>query len=73
MIAEASEVSARISEDLRWYQDSLPKVAATVDAHWAMAEACKQRGLSTQREHHLQEILKLDPEALCRQQSECKC
>ncbi len=51
-----------ISEDLAWYHDSLPKVAATVDAHWAMAEACKQRGLKTQRNVHLEEILKLDPE-----------
>jgi hypothetical protein len=51
-----------ISEDLRWYYDALPKVAATVDDHWAMAEACKERGLKTQREFHLNEILKLDPE-----------
>ncbi len=51
-----------VSEDLQWYRDALPKVAATVDDHWAMAEACKQRGLKTQREFHLNEILKLDPE-----------
>ena len=50
-----------ISDDLRWYHDALPKVADTVDDHWAMAEACKQRGLKTQRNFHLEEILKLDP------------
>jgi hypothetical protein len=51
-----------VSEDLRWYRETLPNVPPTVEGHWAMAEACKQRGLKTQRVFHLEEILKLDPE-----------
>lgn len=51
-----------VSEDLAWYREALPKVPATVDGHWAMAEECRRRNLKQQREFHLQEILKLDPE-----------
>ena len=50
-----------ISEDLKWYRESLPKVPPTVEGHWTMAEQCKDRGLRTQGEFHLQEIVKLDP------------
>lgn len=51
-----------ISEDLAWYQQALPNVPPTVEGHWAMAEECRRRSLKQQREFHLQEILKLDPE-----------
>ena len=51
-----------VSEDLAWYREALPKVPPTVDGHWAMAEECRRRSLKQQREFHLQEILKLDPE-----------
>ena len=51
-----------VSEDLAWYREALPKVPPTVDGHWAMAEECRQRSLKQQREFHLQEILKLNPE-----------
>ena len=51
-----------VSEDLAWYQQAAPKVPPTVAGHWAMAEECRQRSLNQQREFHLQEILKRDPE-----------
>ncbi len=51
-----------VSEDLAWYREALPKVPPAVDGHWAMAEECRRRSLKQQREFHLQEILKLDPE-----------
>jgi hypothetical protein len=51
-----------ISEDLKWYREALPKVSPTVEGHWEMAEECRKRGLRTQRDFHLQEILKLNPE-----------
>jgi hypothetical protein len=51
-----------ISEDLKWYRESLPAVPPTVEGHWAMAEQCRNRGLRTQGEFHLQELVKLDPD-----------
>jgi hypothetical protein len=51
-----------MSEDLAWYRQTLPTVPPTVDGHAAMAEECRRRNLNQQREFHLQEILKLDPE-----------
>lgn len=51
-----------VSEDLAWYRQTLPNVPPTVDGHWTMAEECRHRNLKQQRELHLQEILKLDPE-----------
>lgn len=51
-----------VSEDLAWYQQAAPKVPPTVAGHWAMAEECRQRSLNQQREFHLREIIKRDPE-----------
>jgi hypothetical protein len=51
-----------VSDDLAWYRQALPKVPPTVAGHEAMAEECRRRNLNQQREFHLQEILKLDPE-----------
>jgi hypothetical protein len=51
-----------VSEDLAWYRQALPKVPPTVEGHEAMADECRRRHLNQQREFHLQEILKLDPE-----------
>jgi len=51
-----------VSDDLRWYQQWLPKVPNTVEGHWTMAEQCRARNLHAQREHHLNQILLLDPD-----------
>jgi hypothetical protein len=47
---------------LLWYETWLPKMPQTVDGNWTMAEECRKRGLKDERELHLQEVLKLDPE-----------
>jgi hypothetical protein len=49
-----------ISDEIRWYQQQRPKVPNTVEGHWEMAEQCRQRNLSAQREHHLNQVLQLD-------------
>ncbi len=51
-----------VSEDLAWYRQTLPTVPPTVPGHWAMAEQCRERNLRTERDLHLREILKLDPD-----------
>ncbi len=48
------------SEALRWYEQWLPKMPQTVEGHWAMAEECRERRLKEPRQHHLEEIIKLD-------------
>jgi len=50
------------SEALAWYEQWLPKMPQTVEGHWKMAEECRKRWLKEQREHHLGEIVKLDPD-----------
>ena len=59
--AQVDEVLEK-SEDLAWYEQELPKIQQTIEGHWGMAEKCRERRLKEQREHHLEEILKLDPE-----------
>lgn len=51
-----------VSEDLQWYRQSLPAVPDTVEGHWSIAEQCRERNLDAQRKHHLNQILRLDPE-----------
>ncbi|MFM8250433.1 MAG: HEAT repeat domain-containing protein [Planctomycetota bacterium] len=50
------------SEAERRYQELLPKMPRSVDGHWKMAEWCKERGLDAQRQEHLREIIKLEPD-----------
>ena len=50
------------SELEREYEAELPKVANTVDGHWAMAEWCKDAGLVALRKRHLAEVIRLDPD-----------
>lgn len=59
--AQVDEVVEK-SEALAWYEHWLPKTPQTVEGHWKMAEECRKRWLKEQREHHLGEILKLDPD-----------
>jgi len=59
--AQVDEVVEK-SEALAWYEQWLPKTPQTVEGHWKMAEECRKRWLKEQREHHLGEILKLDPD-----------
>lgn len=50
------------SDELKWYDQWLPKMPPTVDGHWTMAEECRKRGLTEQRQKHLQWILEMDPQ-----------
>ncbi len=51
-----------VSEDLQWYEDRAAQIEDTVEAHWELAEQCRERNLSAQREHHLRQVLRLEPE-----------
>ena len=44
------------------YDELLPKMHNTVDDHAKMADWCQKNKLDAQRQFHLREILKLDPE-----------
>jgi hypothetical protein len=60
--AEQVQRVLTLSDEVRWYQQWLPKVPNTVEGHWAMAEQCRLKDLQTQREYHLNQILQLDPD-----------
>ncbi|MFV1966527.1 MAG: HEAT repeat domain-containing protein [Pirellulaceae bacterium] len=49
------------SEARRAYQAFLPKVPDTVAGHWDVAERCRIAGLVEERTHHLEQILRHDP------------
>ena len=49
------------SPELRWYEESLPKVPDTVEGHADMAERCRKAGLTSQQEFHLNKVLEFDP------------
>jgi hypothetical protein len=44
------------------YLERLATLADTVDAHWQMQEWCQQNRMPRQREYHLMQIIRLDPE-----------
>ena len=52
----------RKSDAERWYEKWLPKMPDTAEGNWIMADECRKRGLASQRELHLEGVLKHDPE-----------
>lgn len=61
---DCSQVEERIqqrAEELE-YEKIWPRYADTVEDQWKLAEWCLQRQLLSQRDRHLERILKLDPE-----------
>lgn len=44
------------------YETRLRKMSDTVEAHWEMADWCRQKALIKQRETHVQRVLQLDPD-----------
>ena len=50
------------SEAQQRYDEQLPKMSNTVEDHSKMAEWCRNHKLDAQRQYHLREVLKLDPE-----------
>lgn len=52
---------ARRAEEVE-YEAIWPHYADTVEAQWELAEWCRERTLTAQRERHLKRILQLDPD-----------
>jgi hypothetical protein len=50
------------SPEKQRYLELLPRMPATVDGLWKMAEWCRENGLDAEREEHLEQLLTLDPE-----------
>ncbi len=44
----------------RHYETLLTKLPESAAGHWMMAQWCADKGLSEEREHHLQEVLRFD-------------
>jgi hypothetical protein len=44
------------------YESRLRQLANTLEAHWELAAWCKTKGLSAQRELHLQRVVEFDPD-----------
>ena len=51
-----------ISDDVRWYEEQVAQLEDTVEAHWELAEQCRERNLTEQREHHLRQVIRLEPD-----------
>ncbi len=49
------------SEAERKYEAFLPKVPDTAEGHWDAAQRCIKAGLDAQRDFHLEQVLRLDP------------
>ena len=49
-----------LSEALRRYRSNLAKMPATAEANWTLAEWCKDKGLRTERQLHLEATVQLD-------------
>lgn len=49
------------SDALQEYEARAPKVANTVDAQWEIAQWCHDNNLIGRRQHHLEQILMIDP------------
>ncbi len=45
----------------RWYRELLPRMPATADGNWKMAEWCRKSRLGKLRAFHLEEVVRLDP------------
>lgn len=50
------------SDAERQYQELLPRVPNTAAGQWEMAEWCHGKGLTRQREYHLEQVIALDPD-----------
>jgi hypothetical protein len=50
------------SEAERRYEEFLPSVADTAEGHWDVARRCGEAGLKELREHHLEQVIRHDPE-----------
>jgi hypothetical protein len=60
----AEKVSGEVkkSEAELWYEAWLPKIPDTVEGHLTMSRECKERGLNFQKDHHLLQVVRIDPD-----------
>lgn len=58
--AQVERVTVK-SEAERKYEAFLPKVPDTAEGHWDAAQRCIKAGLEAQRDFHLEQVLRLDP------------
>lgn len=49
------------SNAIEEYEQRAPKAASTVESQWELAEWCQENNLRGPRSHHLEQILRLDP------------
>ncbi|MBI1246589.1 hypothetical protein GC197_01950 [bacterium] len=49
------------SQQLKLYEQYLPKMQDTVEDHFKMAEWCDKNNLPDKRDYHINEVLRLDP------------
>lgn len=63
LVLEKQQVVRHVvkSTALKQYEQAVAKIENTVAAHWDMAQKCTQAELWPQRDHHLQQLIKLDP------------
>jgi len=57
---EAVKDVLKQSEVEKRYQELLPRMPNTADGNWKMAEWCRERGLTSLREQHLQAVIALE-------------
>lgn len=50
------------TEARRGYETLLPKMPPDAEGNWKMAQWCRDQGLREEREYHLHEALRIDPE-----------
>jgi len=64
VMVERSSIQNIVRQPLKVeeYELKVRLIADTVDAHWEMAEWCRERNLTPQRAVHLKAILELDPD-----------
>lgn len=60
--AEKIEKEVKKPEAELWYEAWLPKMSDTVEGHLTMARECKERGLNFEQNHHLLQVIRLDPD-----------
>ena len=50
------------SDAMTWYKKWLPHMPNTLEGNWIMAQECQKRGLNAERNLHLEQVLKFDPD-----------
>lgn len=62
LAAELVEAVETLSPVEQRYLEILPRMPNTVEGLWKMAEWCRESSLNTEREIHLEQLLRLDPD-----------